>query len=225
MQLPVALAQISPVWLDREGSLAKVQQYVTEAADRNCRLVVFGEALVPGYPFWPELTDGARFESALQKDLYAYYLEQAVDIGVGQLQPLCELARERSIAIYLGCIEKASERSHHSLYASLVYISAQGNIESNHRKLCPTHEERLVWSPGDGHGLRVHELDGFRLGGLNCWENWISACFVVCAGRKCSHRCMARQPPQHRGYNAIHGQGRALICPVCFRSDASRLDW
>jgi nitrilase len=30
-----------------------------------------------------------------------------------------------------------------------------------------------VWSPGDGHGLRVHELDGFRVGGLNCWENWM----------------------------------------------------
>ena len=37
----------------------------------------------------------------------------------------------------------------------------------------PTYEERLVWSPGDGHGLRVHELGGFRVGGLNCWENWM----------------------------------------------------
>ena len=68
---------------------------------------------------------------------------------------------------------RATERSAHSLYASLVCIDAGGEIRSVHRKLCPTHEERLVWSPGDGHGLRVHDLDGFRVGGLNCWENWM----------------------------------------------------
>jgi nitrilase len=37
----------------------------------------------------------------------------------------------------------------------------------------PTYEERLTWSPGDGHGLRVHSLGSFTLGGLNCWENWM----------------------------------------------------
>ena len=37
----------------------------------------------------------------------------------------------------------------------------------------PTYEERLTWSPGDGHGLRVHRLGAFTVGGLNCWENWM----------------------------------------------------
>jgi nitrilase len=37
----------------------------------------------------------------------------------------------------------------------------------------PTFEERLVWGAGDGYGLRVHETGGIRVGGLNCWENWI----------------------------------------------------
>ena len=37
----------------------------------------------------------------------------------------------------------------------------------------PTYEERLVWSIGDGHGLRTHPLGAFTLGGLNCWENWM----------------------------------------------------
>ena len=77
------------------------------------------------------------------------------------------------MAVYLGVIERATDRSGHSLYASLVYIDAGGRIASVHRKLMPTYEERLVWSPGDGHGLRVHDLHGFRVGGLNCWENWM----------------------------------------------------
>lgn len=42
-----------------------------------------------------------------------------------------------------------------------------------HRKLQPTYEERLTWSPGDGNGLQVHSLKEFTLGGLNCWENWM----------------------------------------------------
>ncbi len=171
--LRVAIAQVAPVWLDRQATLDKLLDYIGRAADEGARLVAFGEALLPGYPFWPELTEGARFDSEVQKELFAHYAEQAVDIGGGGLDGLCRLARQRTIGIYLGCIERATERSAHSLYASLVYIDPVGEIGSVHRKLCPTHEERLVWSPGDGHGLRVHALDGFRVGGLNCWENWM----------------------------------------------------
>jgi nitrilase len=173
VKLRVAIAQLAPAWLQRDATLDRVLDFVSRAADEGARLVAFGEALVPGYPFWPELTDGARFDSPVQKELFARYADQAVDIGGGGLAPLCALAGQRQIAVYLGCIERATERSAHSLYASLVYVDAAGVVGSVHRKLCPTHEERLVWSPGDGHGLRVHDLDGFRIGGLNCWENWM----------------------------------------------------
>jgi nitrilase len=173
VNLKVALAQVAPCWLDREATLRKVLERVAEAAGRGARLVVFGEALVPGYPFWPELTDGARFDSPEQKELFAHYVRNAVDIAAGQLDAVCEAAARLGIAVYLGTIERSAERGGFSLYATLVYVSPAGAIGSAHRKLMPTHEERLVWSPGDGHGLRVHELDGFRVGGLNCWENWM----------------------------------------------------
>jgi len=41
------------------------------------------------------------------------------------------------------------------------------------RKLMPTYEERLSWAPGDGHGLEVHQVGPFTVGGLNCYENWM----------------------------------------------------
>lgn len=172
-KLRVSLAQISPVLLDRAATLGKVEDYVRQAAGQGSQLVAFGEALVPGYPFWPDLTGGAQFDSSLQKDLFAYYSSQAVDIDAGDLQAICNTAAQHSIAVYLGCIERAPDRGGQSLYASLVYIGADGQIASVHRKLCPTYEERLVWSIGDGHGLQVHDLGGFRVGGLNCWENWM----------------------------------------------------
>ena len=171
--LTLALAQLAPVWLDRTRTLDKVLDATTQAADTGAHLVVFGEALLPGYPFWLELTDGARFNSPRQKAIHAHYLDQAVQIEAGHLDPLCTLAAQKHIAVYAGVIERPADRGGHSVYASLVYIDAEGRIQSVHRKLMPTYEERLAWSTGDGHGLRVHRLGAFTVGGLNCWENWM----------------------------------------------------
>ena len=171
--IKVGLAQIAPVWLQKTETLEKVATWIESAAQQACRLVVFGEALVPGYPFWVERTDGARFESDLQKSLYAHYVEQGVCIEAGDLDDIRQLARNRGIAVYLGVMERAADRGGHSLYCSMVYIDDSGNIGSVHRKLMPTHEERLVWAIGDGNGLRTHKLGEFTIGGLNCWENWL----------------------------------------------------
>ena len=171
--LKVGIAQIAPVWLDRDATVTKISEWIRKAASQKCELVVFGEALIPGYPFWVERTDGARFESALQKELYAHYVEQSVCIEAGDLDPIAAVARENSIAVYVGVMERAPDRGGHSVYASMVYIDASGEIGSVHRKLMPTYEERLVWAIGDGHGLRTHKLGPFTAGGLNCWENWL----------------------------------------------------
>jgi nitrilase len=158
--------------MNREKTLLKAIKYAEEAADDGCELVVLGgEACVPGYPYWLELTDGARFNSPLQKEIFAEYSNQAVQIERGDLDKLCELARARKIAIYTGIVEKPAERGE-SLYAALAFIDRDGEIKSVQRKLVPTYEERLVWANGDGAGLRVHALKAFTVGGLNCWENW-----------------------------------------------------
>jgi len=172
-RLKVAIAQMAPVWLDRQQTLHKMMGFVDRAGQRGCRLLVFGEALLPGYPFWIERTDGARFNHPVQKALHAHYLDQAVQIEAGHLDPLCEAAVRYGLALYTGCMERAPDRGGHSLYCSLVYIDAGGEVASVHRKLMPTYEERLTWAPGHGHGLRVHPLGAFTVGGLNCWENWM----------------------------------------------------
>ena len=172
-QILVGLGQIAPVWFQREQTLAKVCDIVRDAAERGCSVVGFGEGLVPGYPFWPERTGGAVFDSDVQKAFHSQYLDQAVQIEAGHLDTLCKLAGDVGIAVVLGIIERPADRGGHSVYASAVTIDATGTIVSVHRKLMPTYEERLTWSAGDGHGLRVHPLRGFTLGTLNCWENWM----------------------------------------------------
>ncbi len=172
-KLTVGLAQIAPVWLNREKTLEKVLARIEEASVQNCELVAFGEACVPGYPFWLEYSGDTRFNSPFHKEFHAEYLNQAVCIERGDLREVCEMAREKRIAIYLGTIERPTERGGKSIYCSLVYISEKGEIGSVHRKLMPTYDERLTWAIGDGNGLRVHPLGAFTVGGLNCWENWM----------------------------------------------------
>ncbi len=172
-QLTVGLVQIAPVWLDRDSTLEKVAAYTSAAADAGCGLVAFGEALVPGYPFWLEFTDGARFNDPGQKRMFSWYLDQAVVIERGDLDTIRSLCVQRSVAVYLGIIERPLDRGGHSVYCTLVHIDRDGEIRSAHRKLQPTYEERLAWSAGDGHGLRVHDVGAFRVGGLNCYENWM----------------------------------------------------
>lgn len=171
--LKVALAQIAPVWLDKSATLKKIETTIVAAAKENAELVVFGEALLPGYPFWLALTNGAGWDLKVNKELHAHYVRNAIQIEAGELEGICKLAKNHHIAVYLGIIERPQDRGGHSIYCSLVYIDQNGKIQSVHRKLQPTYDERLTWAPGDGKGLQVHALKQFTVGGLNCWENWM----------------------------------------------------
>lgn len=169
----VGAVQLAPVYLDRDATLAKVEGYVDEAGAHGCELVAFGETVVPGYPFWLARTDGAKFNSELQRDIHSLYLREAVDVEAGHLDGVREAARRNGVSVVLGVAERPKDRGGHSIYCSAVTIDARGDVVSVHRKLTPTYEERLSWANGDGHGLVTHELGAFTFGTLNCWENWM----------------------------------------------------
>jgi len=171
--LKFALPQLAPAWLNREAGLEKVIATIEEAAGQGADMIAFSEGFVPGYPFWVDATGGAAFNDARQKKIFAHYSDQAVTIEDGHLDGVCAALRAAGMACYLGIIERPRDRTGHSLYCSYVFIDSDGVIQSVHRKLQPTYEERLVWSPGDGHGLVTHRVGAFTAGGLNCWENWM----------------------------------------------------
>ena len=170
--MKVAVSQSSPIWLNKEASIEKATTEILKAATGGADLVVFGEGFVPGYPFWVAFTDGAKFDSTLQKEMFSIYHKNAVDVEPGDLVPIQKACKSAKIACYLGIIEKTKKRGA-TLFCSLVYINKKGKIKSVHRKLVPTYEERLVWGNGDGKGLKTHSLEEFTVGGLNCWENWM----------------------------------------------------
>jgi nitrilase len=78
-------------------------------------------------------------------------------------------ARDAGVHLVMG----VNEREEHggTVYNTIVYLDDEGRLLGRHRKLVPTHAERLVWGMGDGSDLQVHPTALGRVGGLICWEN------------------------------------------------------
>src|SRR5260370_13581014 len=67
----VAIAQSSPVYLDKRASLAKALDLIQQAAKKGARLVAFGETWLPGYPAWLDVCPGAAlWENNSAKDIF-----------------------------------------------------------------------------------------------------------------------------------------------------------
>ncbi|MEO0527346.1 MAG: nitrilase-related carbon-nitrogen hydrolase, partial [Bacteroidota bacterium] len=118
--LKVAMAQIAPVWLDKAATLQKIERTIKEASKEEAELIVFGEAVLPGYPFWLALTNGASWDLKINKEIHAHYARNSIQMEIGELNGICELARKHKMAVYLGVMERAKNRGGHSLYCSLV---------------------------------------------------------------------------------------------------------
>lgn len=167
----VAAVQAAPIFLDSDATTNKVLDLMKAAGAGGADLCAFSETFLSGYPWWLDLTAGGGFNDPQQKAAYAQYVEASLTADGPELAAIVEAASELGMFTYLGFIERATSGG--SVYASLAAIHPDDGIVSVHRKLRPTYDERLVWSAGDGHGLVVHDWEGFRVGGLNCWENWM----------------------------------------------------
>lgn len=171
--MKIAAVQARPVWLDRAATVKKIVALMADAAARGAELVVFSETFLCGYPFWACRTNGAAFNDPMQKHAYALYLEAAVSATGPELRVVREAAGDLGLFVFLGVSERDPGGASGSVYCSLAAIDPGRGLIGMHRKLVPTHDERLVWSRGDGHGLRAYEYKGVRIGGLICWENWM----------------------------------------------------
>ena len=76
-----------------------------------------------------------------------------------------------SIHLVMGMTERDAEFSRGTLF-TLLFVSTRA-ILGVHRKLVPTHSERVIWGSGDGSTLHVFDTGLGRLGGLICWEHWM----------------------------------------------------
>lgn len=167
----IAAVQAAPIFLNREATLNKASDLIAEAARNGASLVVFPESFIPAYPDWVWAVPSG--EQAVHSHLYAKFLANAVEIPSPATQCLCQAAKQAGVYLVMGLTERNTEASGGSLYNTLLYIDAQGNILGKHQKLVPTAGERLVWAPGSGSTLDVYDTPLGKLGGLICWENYM----------------------------------------------------
>ncbi len=165
----VAVVQDAPVVFDREKTLEKVRALAADAAGRKARLALFPEAFVPAYP--KGLDFGARVGLRLPegREDFRRYWEGAVDVPGPATDALGAAARENSLYLVIGVIE----RDRGTLYCTVLFFAPDGRLLGKHRKLMPTAMERLIWGFGDGSTLPVFETELGRLGAVICWENYM----------------------------------------------------
>ncbi|MGN6742720.1 MAG: carbon-nitrogen hydrolase family protein [Amnibacterium sp.] len=166
----VAVVQRPPALLDLEATLARAVDAIGEAADAD--LVVFPETWVTGYPAW--VFGMAGWGDPEAKRWYGRLLRESPVVGAADdrgddLAPVRDAAERHRSTVVIG----VNERVGGTLHNSLVTIGPDGRVLNLHRKLVPTHTERIVWGQGDGAGLRAVDTPAGRVGGLVCWEHWM----------------------------------------------------
>jgi predicted amidohydrolase len=100
--------------------------------------------------------------------------ENSVVVGGESGHALAAIAREHQVTLVLGVTERVDANTGRgTLYNALLTFGPDGALLNHHRKLVPTYTERMVWGPGDAHGLAAVETPAGRVGGLICWEHWM----------------------------------------------------
>ncbi|KAF2849948.1 nitrilase [Plenodomus tracheiphilus IPT5] len=163
--LRVAACHASPVFLNARKTTDKAISLIQEAASRKANLIVFPETFISAFPIWssvrPPTENHSLFERMVQESVYA---------DGEEMNAVRETARSTGTIVSIGFSEK-SRYSNGCLFNSNLTIGPNGEVLVHHRKLVPTFFEKLTWSPGDGHGLRVADTKFGRIGTLICGEN------------------------------------------------------
>lgn len=167
--LHAVIVQAAPVPLAISDGIVAAARHASRAIADGAALVAFGETFLGGYPLWLDEAPGAAlWDHPGTRALHRILLEQAVTADDARFAPLQDMADASGALISIG----AHERRRSSLY-NTQFLFRPHAAPLLHRKLVPTHGERLLWARGDGSTLDVHTADWGAVGSLICWEHWM----------------------------------------------------
>ncbi|KAK4953498.1 hypothetical protein LTR66_013637 [Elasticomyces elasticus] len=165
LPLRAAICHVSPIFLSAAKTTEKAIKLIHQASKHSANLVVFPETFIPAFPVWSALSAPYRNHS-----FFARMAAESVYHNGEEMHAVRSAARDAGVLVNIGFSEKARHSSA-TLYNSNMLIGDNGEVLVHHRKLMPTFFEKLTWSPGDGHGLRVAETRVGKIGTLICGEN------------------------------------------------------
>jgi len=169
----VAVIQASSVLFDKTASTEKACRLIKEAAGNGAKVVLLPEAFIPTYPrgFSFGMKIGSRNEQG--RSLWKRYWDNSIVASGSEVKMLAKTAKESSVFLSIGVIERDGAADGETLYCSMLYFSPAGELIGIHRKLKPTGSERLIWGEGDGSTMPVFSTEFGKIGGLICWENYM----------------------------------------------------
>ena len=102
---------------------------------------------------------------------HALLMHESVTVLGPGCDRLAAAARRAAVVLVVG----VNEREEHggTVFNTVLTFGPDGELLGRHRKLIPTHAERLVWGMGDGSDLNVLDTPAGRLASLICWENYM----------------------------------------------------
>jgi nitrilase len=165
----VAVIQAGSIAFERERSLAKAIDLISQAASRGARLVVFPEAFLSGYPKGADFGARVGMRTPEGRKWFRRYFESAIALPGPEVEDLGSAAREHGVYLVIGAIE----RDGGTLYCTVLFFAPDGTLLGKHRKLMPTAMERLIWGFGDGTTLPVFDTPAGKMGAVICWENYM----------------------------------------------------
>ena len=165
-KIRVGAAQISPYFFDKEKTLEKTCHYIQEAGNLGLDLIVFPEVYFCGYPYWRGAVSVRQ-----STELAARLIESAITWNGEEAMHMAEAAKKAKVNCVIGCNELSDQPGSLTIYNSLIVISRQGKVLGRHRKLMPTHSERVYWGMGDASDIRTFECDIGTVGACICYEH------------------------------------------------------
>ena len=158
-KVKVAAYQGMPVLpMNKTATVEKACHLIEEAGREGAELLVFPEGFIPMFPNW---SMDMQIENEWS-DLLTEMVLNGIEIPGEETKALGEAAKRAGVYVCMGCNEIV-DNSAGTLYNSLVFLGPDGRVISHHRKLTPSHRERVLHARGNAEDL-FHVVDT-RIGG------------------------------------------------------------
>jgi len=192
--------------MDKRASVEKYAEAIVEAGKQGVEFLVTPETGIPTYPYWRNNFGYTSPESAkLWTETVVAFYDQAVRIPGPETEELGRATRAARMTAVIGLNEQDDRQGSRTLYNTMLFLGPDGEIMGRHRKLMPTHQERIFWGRGGASDLRVFDAPFGKVGGLICFENHMTMLKSVMAslGEEVHAACWP-------GYWAYGGPGNTV---------------
>ena len=164
-----AAVQMAPVFLNKNETIGKVESLIEEAASNGASLIVFPEATIPCYPYWPK--DLGSLQGRKQViDAFTELYKNSIEIPSKDTDKLAEAAKKAGAYVIIG----VNERDGGTLYNTILYLGKSGEILGKHRKLMSIDSEKCIWGMGGVEDLKVLDTELGQIGGFFCYEHHLT---------------------------------------------------